>query len=261
LPWIFDHAETIDVKNIERVKALGGGIAIQSRMAFQGEYFTSRYGANAAQQTPPVKRMLEMGVPVGAGTDATRVSSYNPWIALYWLVSGKTVGGLTLYNETHRISREDALELYTRGSAWFSNEQQKKGSIKVGMFADLTVLTSDYLSVADEDIKHIESDLTIVDGRIVYADGDFSSFSPDPIAVLPDWSPTIINPGYFSKNKIPFSNAAEVSFAKGGKSQIHNCIGSCNVHGHFHDVARKSDVPVDNYTAFWGVLGCSCFAF
>lgn len=261
LPWIFDHAETIDVKNIERVKALGGGIAIQSRMAFQGEYFMNRYGANAAQQTPPVKRMLEMGVPVGAGTDATRVSSYNPWVALYWLVSGRTVGGLTLYNETHRISREEALELYTRGSAWFSNEQQKKGTIKVGMLADLSVLTSDYLSVADEEIKHIESDITIVDGRIVYAAGDFSSFSPDPIPVLPDWSPTLTNPGYFSKNRIPFSNAVGDSFGKARMSQVHNCVGSCNVHGHHHDLARKSEIPVDNYTAFWGVLGCSCFAF
>ncbi|HJT74370.1 MAG TPA: amidohydrolase, partial [Chitinophaga sp.] len=110
LPWIFDHAETITEKNIERVKALGGGIAIQSRMAYQGEYFTDRYGAAAALQTPPVKKMLEMGVPVGGGSDATRVSSYNPWVSLYWLTVGKTVGGLQLYNEQSRLSREAALE-------------------------------------------------------------------------------------------------------------------------------------------------------
>lgn len=87
LPWFFDHAETISPGNIERVSALGGGIAIQDRMAFQGEYFVERYGARAAEQTPPIKRMLEHGLPVGAGTDATRVSSYNPWYSLYWLVS------------------------------------------------------------------------------------------------------------------------------------------------------------------------------
>jgi predicted amidohydrolase YtcJ len=93
LPWFFDHAETITPQNIERVRALGGGIAIQDRMAFQGEYFVDRYGAKAAEATPPIKRMLAEGVPVGAGTDATRVSSYNPWTSLYWMVSGRTVGG------------------------------------------------------------------------------------------------------------------------------------------------------------------------
>jgi predicted amidohydrolase YtcJ len=93
LPWFFDHAETIDERNLERVKALGGGIAIQDRMAFQGEYFTERYGAEAAQQTPPVRRMLEMDIPVGAGTDATRVSSYNPWVSLYWLTAGQNGRG------------------------------------------------------------------------------------------------------------------------------------------------------------------------
>jgi predicted amidohydrolase YtcJ len=75
LHWFFDHCETISDRNIERIKALGGGIAVQNRMAFQGEYFVERYGAQQAQRTPPIRRMLEMGVPVGAGTDGTRVSS------------------------------------------------------------------------------------------------------------------------------------------------------------------------------------------
>jgi hypothetical protein len=92
LHWFFDHCETISDRNIERIKALGGGIAIQHRMAFQGEYFVDRYGAKQAERTPPIRRMLELGVPVGAGTDATRVASYNPFVALYWLVTGKTVG-------------------------------------------------------------------------------------------------------------------------------------------------------------------------
>src|SRR5438477_1369082 len=84
LRWFFDHAETVTERNLERIKALDGGIAIQHRMAYQGEYFIDRYGANAAHDTPPVKKMLEMGIPVGAGTDATRVASYNPWVSLYW---------------------------------------------------------------------------------------------------------------------------------------------------------------------------------
>ncbi|MHC0442599.1 amidohydrolase [Flavobacterium sp. 3-210] len=262
LPWIFDHAETIDERNIERVKALGGGIAVQSRMAYQGEYFTDRYGAKAAENTPPIKKMIEMEVPVGAGSDATRVSSYNPWVSMYWMTVGKTVGGLQLYNET-RLNRQTALELYTRGSAWFSQEQTKKGDIKVGMFADLVVLDRDYFSIDDEDIKKIEADLTIVDGKIVYANGDFSSFSPPTIPILPDWSPTNIYNGYPVRSS--FQSTIEKNTKADAKpkltSQIHCCSGSCDVHLHNHDAARMSNVPVNNYNAFWGALGCSCFAF
>ena len=93
LHWFFDHAETISDQSIERVKNLGGGIAIQNRMAFQGEYFKDRYGEQQTLRTPPINKILQAGVPVGIGTDATRVSSYNPWACLYWLVSGKTIGG------------------------------------------------------------------------------------------------------------------------------------------------------------------------
>jgi predicted amidohydrolase YtcJ len=270
LHWIIDHAETISEKNIERVKSLGGGIAIQSRMAYQGEYFTDRYGADQAQHTPPVKRMLEMQVPVGGGSDATRVSSYNPWVSLYWLTAGKTVGGLLLYNENARLSRETALSIYTKGSAWFSGEQDKKGMIKVGMLADLTVLDRDFFTVDDEEIKNIEADLTIVGGKIVYAKGDFSSFSPPAIPILPDWSPTLIYNGYYpGSNNLGTSElnskATKKEVVKNEKhlllSQIHQCAGSCSVHGHNHNFARKSDIPLNNFTAFWGVLGCSCFAF
>ncbi len=122
--FIIDHAETVSERNIERIGALGGGIAIQHRMAYQGEIFVKRYGAEAAQATPPVKKMLELGVPVGAGTDATRVASYNPWVCLYWLSTGKTVGGLPLYDEKNLLDRQTALKLWTKGSAWFSGEKR-----------------------------------------------------------------------------------------------------------------------------------------
>lgn len=254
LTWMFDHAETIDERNIERVKALGGGIAIQSRMAFQGEYFTDRYGKGAAEHTPPVKRMLEMEVPVGMGSDATRVSSYNPWVGLYWLSAGRTVGGLQLYSDQQRLSRETALELYTKGSAWFSNEQQKKGAICVGMLADLTVLDRDYFTVPDEEIKSIEADLTIVGGRIVYAKGDFHQWSPPAIPVLPDWSPAAFYKGYPGAGKLSTKVPAHTVSASAATPDlsaiVHQCIGSCGVHGHDHNKARHSDVPVNNYTAF-----------
>jgi hypothetical protein len=248
LPWFFDHAETISPRNIERVRALGGGIAIQHRMAFQGEFFVERYGAEAAKATPPVARMLEMGVPVGAGTDATRVASYNPWTALYWLVSGRTVGGLRLYDAGQRLSRETALELWTSGSAWFSNEQGKKGRIREGMLADLAVLSADFFRVDEEAIKDIESVMTIVDGKVVFGQAEFTSLGPPAIPVLPDWSPVNTVPGHHRK-QAPVAALA------------HQCRGACGVHGHGHDRARRSDVPVSDFSGFWGAFGCSCFAF
>src|SRR5437667_721731 len=163
--WIIDHAETISPRSIERVKALGGGVAIQHRMAYQGEYFVERYGAKAAEQTPPVRRMLDMGLPVGAGTDATRVASYNPWVALYWLVTGRTVGGLRLAADAARLDRTAALPPWTEGSAWFSNEQGRKGRIAPGQLADLVALDRAYLSLPEGEIKSIVALLTLVAGR------------------------------------------------------------------------------------------------
>ena len=202
LHWFFDHAETISDRNIERVGALGGGIAIQHRMAFQGEYFVDRYGTQAAERTPPIARMLEMGISVGAGTDATRVASYNPWVALYWLSTGRTVGGLPLYKEANRLSREKALELYTKGSAWFSTEQEKKGTLAIGQLADMAVLSADYFSVLDEEIKAITSLLTILGGKIVYGGGAFVGFAPEPLPVSPNWSPVGVYGGYYTGSQI-----------------------------------------------------------
>src|SRR5215471_791040 len=187
--WFFDHCETISDRNIERVKALGGGIAVQDRMAFQGEYFVDRYGQQQAERTPPIRRMLELGVPVGAGTDATRVSSYNPFVSLYWLITGNTVGGLNLYPEKNRLDRAEALRLYTVGSSWFSTEEGKKGEIAPGQFADLAVLSADYFSIPYEEIKGLESVLTMVGGKVVYASGQFSKHAPPPLPVSLDWSP------------------------------------------------------------------------
>ncbi len=248
LHWLFDHAETISQRNIERVRALGGGIAIQHRMAFQGEYFVERYGAVAAGQTPPIRRMLEAGVPVGGGTDATRVASYNPWTALYWLVSGRTVGGLALYDEDQRLSRATALELWTVGSAWFSSEEGAKGAIKAGQFADLAVLSGDYFSVAEAEIKTLESVLTVVGGKIVHAAAEFSPLAPPRLPVLPDWSPLARVAGHWKA----LPTAAH---------RPHQCAGACGVHAHDHGKARLSGVPVADFAGFWGAFGCSCFAF
>jgi hypothetical protein len=236
--WFFDHAETISERNLERVRALNGGIAIQDRMAFQGEYFINRYGAKTAEQSPPITRMLEMGIPVGAGTDATRVASFNPWVSLYWLVSGRTVGGTSLYPQANRLDRMKALRLYTVGSAWFSNEEKEKGSIEEGKLADLVVLSDDYFTVAEEQIKRIESVLTMVDGKIVYGAGDFGNLAPSPLPASPDWSPAKKYGGYYHS----------ASFAPNTSSYLHTHQG----HG--------SPFVLSSSGELWR-LGCDCFVF
>jgi predicted amidohydrolase YtcJ len=255
--WFFDHCETISDRNLERVKALGGGIAIQDRMAFQGEYFLDRYGKQAAERTPPVRKMLDLGIAVGAGTDATRVASYNPWLSLYWLVAGKTVGGASLYSEANRLSREEALQLYTQGSSWFSGENGKKGAIAVGQLADVTALTEDYFTVPEEKIKGIESVLTIVGGKIVYGAGEFSNLDPAPLPVLPEWSPVKVYGGY----------GAPLDMRKAARAGVpvpqHQHSADCHSHGCLHAAQQLQDgirAATPRYSDFWG-LGCDCFAF
>jgi len=187
--WAIDHAETVQEENMARIKALGGGIAVQSRMAYAGEYFAERYGAEAARQAPPIRKMLDMGIPVGAGTDGTRVSSYNPWVALYWLTTGKTVGGLKLYDQNNILSREEALRLFTKGSAWFSSEEDVKGIISPGQYADFAVLSDDYMSITDEEIKGLSSVLTVVGGNVEYADAEYSDMMKPLPEAVPAWSP------------------------------------------------------------------------
>jgi predicted amidohydrolase YtcJ len=242
LRWFFDHAETISERSMERVRALGGGIAIQDRMAFQGEYFVNRYGADAARLTPPIARMLAMGIPVGAGTDATRVSSYNPWVSLYWLVSGKTVGGLSLYDEKNRLCRTTALRLYTEGSAWFSGDDGAKGRIVEGQLADLAVLSADYFRVPEEEIKGIESVLTIMNGRIVHGSGEFANLAPPLPPVSPGWAPTAVYGSAYRQAHATLNDAV-VKSARSCSNPLHQ---------HTHTVLGKNGM--------WGI-GCTCFAF
>jgi predicted amidohydrolase YtcJ len=212
LHWFIDHAETISQRNIARIAALGGGIAIQHRMAYQGEYFRDRYGETALRHTPPIREMLSAGLPVGAGTDATRVASYNPFISLYWLVTGKTIGGLSMYQEENRLDRMEALRLWTVGSSWFSTEQGSKGSIVPGQLADFAVLSADYFSVPDEEIKTLESVLTIVGGKAVYAADEFTNLAPPAPPVLPEWSPVATYGGYAKANAVPASSHARSAY-------------------------------------------------
>ncbi|QOL81922.1 amidohydrolase [Pseudooceanicola spongiae] len=247
--WFFDHAETISDRNIDRIAALGGGIAVQHRMAYQGEDFVERYGQKAAERTPPIAKMIEAGIPVGAGTDATRVASYNPWVSLNWLVTGRTVGGLGLYPTANRVSREKALRMWTHENTWFSSEVGKKGQIKAGQLADLAVLSDDFFSVPEAEIPHLRSVLTVLGGKVVYGEGDYAPMSPELPRPMPDWSPVATFGGY---HRTP-ETAQTLARACG-------CASACGVHGHDHAAALGADVPAADVQSFWGAFGCGCWA-
>lgn len=195
LRWIVDHAETVTDDQLKRIKALGGGVAVQNRMYFQGEAYRARYGAQT-RQLPPIRKMLELGLPVGLGTDGTRVSSYGPWPSIYWAVTGKTAGGLATWQARDVLTRHEALKLMTRGSAWMSGEEDVKGRLVEGQYADFAVLPQDYFTMDVEKIKDLESVLTVVNGQVVYGAGQFETLSPALPAVSPAWSPVRQFGGY-----------------------------------------------------------------
>ena len=185
-----------------------------------------------------------MGVPVGGGTDATRVSSYNPYLSLYWLITGKTIGGLSLYPEENRLDRVEALKLYTMGSSWFSAEDGKKGALAPGQLADLAALSADYFSIPEEEIKHLESVLTIVGGKVVHANAEFSKLAPPALPVSPSWSPVKEYGGY----------------AKGLNHTLDASHSSCSHVEASADGRTRSHLQVLGEFGLWG-LGCDCFAF
>ncbi|WP_166359649.1 amidohydrolase family protein [Pseudomonas akapageensis] len=259
--WFFDHAETISEKSIDRIAALGGGIAVQHRMAYQGEYFVERYGARAAEATPPVKRMMEKGVKVSAGTDATRVASYNPWVSLSWMVTGKTVGGLNLYPQRNLLDRETALRMWTENVAWFSNEEGKRGRIQAGQFADLIVPCKDYFTVPEDEISFLTCDLTVVGGRVVYGAGEFASLDDNPLPpAMPDWSPTRTFKGYGAWGEPDGAGRNSLAPLRAQAAASCGCASSCGLHGHDHARAWASSAPVSDARSFFGALGCSCWA-
>jgi hypothetical protein len=174
-------------------------------------------------------------------------------VALYWLTTGKTLGGLSLYDEGNVLDRETALRLWTEGSAWFSGEAGVKGTLSLGAYADLAVLSADYFAVPPEEILRIESVLTIMGGQIVHGAGDFSSLAPPLPPAAPDWSPLNAVPSPAMRVEGPGARRFARSCADG-------CGSACGVHGHDHRIAWESPVPVSDRRAFWGALGCACFA-
>ncbi|HUP15825.1 MAG TPA: amidohydrolase [Acidimicrobiia bacterium] len=159
------HAEQIGRRSLERVRDLGAGIAVQNRLMYRSADSAALWGGDVAANAPPLGDILEMGIPLGAGTDATVVSPHDPWLSLWWLVTGRSFDGAPPRSERHRLSVEQALTAYTRGSAWFSFEEQTRGHLEPGALADLAVLDADPFSIDPDRLPEVRSDLTLVGGK------------------------------------------------------------------------------------------------
>jgi predicted amidohydrolase YtcJ len=175
LRWSIAHLNNASPESLQRMKALGVGWLMQDALYFSGDAVIKSRGRDAARRTPPIKTAQNIGVAIGAGTDAHRVMSYNPFAALEWMIDGKTIAGTPTRDRDEMPSREEALRLYTQGSAWFTHDEGKRGALIAGRLADLAVLTKDYATVPDNEIGGIESLLTMVGGRIVYGSGPFEA--------------------------------------------------------------------------------------
>jgi predicted amidohydrolase YtcJ len=172
----FADVDDVTPETIARIKKLGGALAVQNRMALIGERAVQLWGLEKARHAPPLRALVASGIPLSAGSDAFTEGHYSPMLSLWWLVSGKTVAGSALRHREQNLTREEALRMHTMGGAWLTFEEGRKGSIEIGKYADLAVLNEDYLTVPEERIRTLESLLTLVDGRMVYAAGPFAQF-------------------------------------------------------------------------------------
>jgi predicted amidohydrolase YtcJ len=176
LRWTIAHLNDASPRTLERMKRLGVGWTVQDARYNSGDDVLKGEGAEAIRRQPPVVTGRKLGVVIGAGTDAHRVSTYNPFTVLQWFLDGKNASGTVLRGPEETPGRADALRFYTSGSAWVSHDEDVRGSLEVGKLADLAVLSKDYMTVPVDQIGGIESVLTMVGGRIVYAAGPYKAF-------------------------------------------------------------------------------------
>jgi predicted amidohydrolase YtcJ len=198
LRWSIEHAETITPENIARVKKLGGGIALDGKMALHGDGFIKTYGREKALQTPRLRLLVESGIPLAMTTDAFRASSFNPWTSISWMITGKSVSGSEILAKDNRLTRNEALKLFTVGPAWFEHQEDENGKIAPGYLADFALLSKDFFAIPEDEIKFITSVLTFVDGRVVFGAQEFSNLAPKLPETIPAWSPVKYFGGYYN---------------------------------------------------------------
>ena len=196
LRWSIEHAETISPLNIARVKALGGGIALDPKMALHGDGFIKIHGRDKALLTPRLRQLVDSGIALAMTTDAYRAATFNPWVGISWMVSGNSVSGSEVLAKDNRLTRAEALGLFTRSPAWFMNAESEMGMIAPGHLADFALLDRDYFTVSEAEIKSLASVLTVMDGRVVFGAQEYSTLSPLLPEILPAWSPIKYFGGY-----------------------------------------------------------------
>jgi len=178
LRWSIAHLHDASDSSLQRMKALGVGWLMQDGLYFAAPTYIAERGLIQMRRTPPIVTALRLALPVGGGTDANRVMIPNPFVSLRWMLDGRTVDGIATRGPEEIPSREEALRIYTEGSAWFAHDEGRRGRLMPGMLADLAVLSEDYFSVPISRIGQIQSLLTVVGGKIVYAAGPFSDIDP-----------------------------------------------------------------------------------
>jgi len=178
LRWTVLHLYNASDDNLKRMKSLGLIWGVQDGLYFGGERLQQEVGAERARDMPRIATALKLGLVVAGGTDAHRVSSYNPFVSLQWYLDGTTIGGVTTRGEAEAPSRRQALEMYTRNPAFMANDDTWRGTLEIGKAADLAVLTADYMTAPVQEIGKIRSLLTMVGGRVVHADGPFATLLP-----------------------------------------------------------------------------------
>lgn len=174
LRWTIAHLNDGSVATFGRMKAMGVGWTVQDAMYNSGDQMAQQDAA-AARRMPPVMTAKKMGIVIAGGTDAHRVSTYNPFTVLQWFLDGKTASGAAIRGPEETPSRADALRFYTMGSAWVANDETRRGSLDAGKFADLAVLSKDYMTAPVPEIGDTVSLLTMVGGKVVYAAGPYAS--------------------------------------------------------------------------------------
>jgi len=177
LRWTVLHLYNASEDSLRRMKALGLIWGVQDGLYFGGERLQKDVGVEAAKEMPRIATAMKLGLTVAGGTDAHRVSSYNPFIALQWYLDGTTIGGVRTRENAEAPSRRQALEMYTRNAAFMANDDDTRGTLEPGKFADLAVLSADYLTAPVQDIGRIKSLLTMVGGKVVYAGEPFANLA------------------------------------------------------------------------------------
>jgi predicted amidohydrolase YtcJ len=171
------HADAISARNIARLSVLGVGVIVDDHLVFKAAASEAAWGEEAIRRAPPLKELLDAGIDVAAGTDANRASSFNPWLATWWLVKGESIDAVPRRSSDQSMTRQEALDAYTIGSARLSFEESDRGHLRAGALADFAVLSADYMNIPVDEIPEITSDLTVVGGRQVYSSGAITARS------------------------------------------------------------------------------------